>query len=43
MSFLEGTTPAIEIGFARAWDTITVPLQTVDVLVRDRVAPCAAI
>jgi FkbM family methyltransferase len=39
MSFLDGTTPAVEFGVARAWDTIVVPLRTVDALVHDHVAP----
>ena len=39
MSFLDGTTPAVEFAVSRAWNTIVVPLRTVDALVRDGVAP----
>ncbi|HEX9368294.1 MAG TPA: FkbM family methyltransferase [Vicinamibacterales bacterium] len=39
MSFLDGTTPAVAFSVSRVWDTIVVPLRTVDGLVRDGVAP----
>lgn len=39
MSFLDGTTPAVDPGLSGAWDRIVVPLRTVDALLRDRGAP----
>jgi FkbM family methyltransferase len=39
MSFLDGTTPAVDPGFSSAWGRIVVPLRTVDGLIQERAAP----
>ena len=39
MSFLEGTTPHVDSGLSTAWETIRVPLRTVDGIIRDGSAP----
>jgi FkbM family methyltransferase len=39
MSFLDGTTPAVNPLYASSWARIVVPLRTIDGLIRDRDAP----
>lgn len=39
MSFLDGTTPAVDPGFSSGWDRIVLPTRTVDALIRDGAVP----
>ena len=39
MSFLEGTTPAIDSDTAAAWNTVVVPVRTTDALIREAAVP----
>jgi len=39
MSFLDGTTPAIDFDTAAAWNTVVVPVRTTDALIREAAVP----